>query len=120
MPIPFSPNLLGFPSASLNLAIFGTQASGKSTLLNYAFQTSFPVLDTLKSRGRCTKGIWFHNINNRNIIDTEGFDSYDRSEEEKIFEKQLSLFCVAVSDIILVNMFMSEIGRYSGGHLDIL
>jgi len=32
----------------------------------------------------------------------------------------MSLFCVVVSDIILINVFMNEIGRYSGGHLGIL
>ncbi len=32
----------------------------------------------------------------------------------------MSLFCVAISDVILINVFMHEVGRYSGGHLDIL
>lgn len=27
---------------------------------------------------------------------------------------------MALSDVILINMFMNEIGRYSGGHIDIL
>lgn len=43
-----------------------------------------------------------------------------RSEDEKIFEKQMSLFCVVISDIVLINLYMNEIGRYTGGHMDIL
>jgi len=27
---------------------------------------------------------------------------------------------VVLSDVILINLFMNEVGRYSGGHLDIL
>ena len=37
-----------------------------------------------------------------------------------MFEKQLSLFCVVISDVVMINIYMHEVGRYSGGHLDIL
>jgi hypothetical protein len=32
----------------------------------------------------------------------------------------MGLFCVVISDVVLINLFMHEVGRYSGGHLDIL
>lgn len=32
--------------AKATIAIFGTQSSGKSTLINFAFETDFPVLNT--------------------------------------------------------------------------
>ena len=32
----------------------------------------------------------------------------------------MSLFCVVISDIILINLYTYEVGRYTGGHLDIL
>ena len=47
-----------------------------------------------------------HHLPNFNIIDTEGFDSLERGDDEKIFEKQMSLFCVVISDIILINLYM--------------
>jgi len=64
--------------------------------------------------------VWLNHLSNYNIIDTEGFDSMERSEDEKIFEKQMSLFCVVISDVVLINLYMDEIGRYTGGHVDIL
>ena len=30
-----------------------------------------------------------HNINDFNVIDTEGFDSMERAPEDKMFEKQV-------------------------------
>jgi protein SEY1 len=78
------------------------------------------VLQSNIQRTRCTTGVWLQHISNLNIVDTEGFDSMERGEDEKIFEKQMSLFCVVVSDIILINLYMDEIGRYTGGHMDIL
>ena len=32
----------------------------------------------------------------------------------------MSLFCVVNNDIMLINLYMDEIGRYTGGHVDIL
>lgn len=120
-PIPYlSPQLLIFPAAKANVAIFGTQSSGKSTLLNNVFNTEFPTLDTSITRQRCTKGVWFHNINDFNVIDTEGFDSLERAPQDKLFEKQVALFCLALSDVLLINMWMNEIGRYEASHSHIL
>jgi hypothetical protein len=46
--------------------------------MNTAFGTLFPILNTKEDRKRCTKGVWYQNIANFNIIDTEGFDSSER------------------------------------------
>ena len=35
-------------------------------------------------------------------------------------EKQVSLFCLALADVILINLFMNEIGRYEGEHIEII
>ena len=32
----------------------------------------------------------------------------------------MSLFVVVISDVIMINLYMDEIGRYTGGHMDIL
>jgi protein SEY1 len=61
-----------------------------------------------------------HNIGNFNVIDTEGFDSSERDVHEKIFEKQIALFCLALSDVLIINMWMTEIGRYEASHSHIL
>lgn len=116
---PLSRDLV-FPAATANIAIFGTQGSGKSTLLNETFATTFPVLDTTVGRGRCTKGVWLYSADSVNLIDTEGFDSVDRSEDERLFERQMALFCVAMADVVLVNLWLGEVGRHTGSHLDVL
>ena len=55
-----------------------------------------------------------------NIVDTEGFDSVERAAEARIFERQIALLCLAMADVLLINIWMNEIGRYEGGQLHIL
>lgn len=109
-----------FPTAGLTVCVLGTQGSGKSTLLNQVFGASFPTLAEKQERRRCTAGVWVQRVNNVTLVDTEGFDSTERGEEEKIFEKQMSVLCVVICDVILINLYMDEVGRYTGGHLDVL
>lgn len=61
-----------------------------------------------------------HSIGNFNVIDTEGFDSAEREPEDKMFEKKVALFCLAISDVLVINMWMNEIGRYEASHSHIL
>lgn len=77
-------------------------------------------MDTLKDRHRCTRGVWSENNGKFNIIDTEGFDSVERNKNERIIERQIALFCLAISDVVIVNVWMNEIGRYQGGQMHIL
>lgn len=102
-----SQSLAEYPTATANVSIFGTQSSGKSTLVNAAFGTHFPTLDTLKDRHRCTRGVWSENNGKFNVIDTEGFDSVERNKSERIIERQIALFCLAISDVIIVNVWMN-------------
>jgi len=37
-----------------------------------------------------------------------------------MYEKQLALFCLALSDVLIINMWMNEIGRYEASHSHIL
>jgi hypothetical protein len=32
----------------------------------------------------------------------------------------MALFCLAISDVLMINMWMNEIGRYEGSHTHIL
>lgn len=101
---PCSRQLREYPTATLTLAILGTQSSGKSTLLNALAGTAFPVLNSSLTRSRCTRGVWLQHTpapappspllptshlsppaQSLNVLDTEGFDSEERSEEDRLF-----------------------------------
>jgi GTPase Era involved in 16S rRNA processing len=98
----------------LVVSIFGPQSSGKSTLLNFLFGCDFSV-----SEGRCTRGLYgtyFRLSNSQNndnsaifVIDTEGIfaimNEKDKNEKERIkFDSKLVLFCLAVSDLTIINV----------------
>lgn len=68
------------------VSIIGSQSSGKSTLLNELFNTSFEVLDKRKRVGQTTKGIWF-SVDAENkmfIFDVEGSDSNERMDTRTV------------------------------------
>ncbi|KAL5577679.1 hypothetical protein UlMin_019378 [Ulmus minor] len=93
----------------------GPQSSGKSTLLNHLFHTSFREMDAYSGRSQTTKGIWIAKcvgIEPCTIaMDLEGTDGRERGEDDTTFEKQSALFALAVSDIVLINMWCHDIGR---------
>ncbi|KAL3631994.1 hypothetical protein CASFOL_024978 [Castilleja foliolosa] len=78
------------------VAIMGPQSSGKSTLLNNLFGTNFREMDAFKGRSQTTK------------------------EDDTAFEKQSALFALAVSDIVLINMWCHDIGREQAANKPLL
>ena len=64
------------------VAVIGCQSSGKSTLLNLLFDTTFIVMDEQLGRQQTTKGIWMNRKKEGNImvLDIEGTDSKERGE----------------------------------------
>jgi len=104
------------------VAIIGSQSTGKSTLLNLLFDTSFDVLDVSKGRTQTTKGINLSvSVKDKVIIvDIEGTDSQVRGEDGAAFEHMSALFALAVSDVLMVNMWTSEIGRYKAASVGLL
>ena len=63
-------------------------------------------------RGQTTKGVWVAaNYKNKIfIIDCEGTDSKSRSEQDRgKFENSYSLFSLAMSDILIINMWTSDV-----------
>ena len=105
------------------IAIIGPQSSGKSTLLNKLFDTKFEVMDSTVRRGQTTKGIWIAADFKSKvlIIDCEGTDSKSRSEEDRgKFEHSSSLFALAMSDILIINMWTSDVGRYTASNYGVL
>ncbi|KAK8961813.1 hypothetical protein KSP40_PGU011970 [Platanthera guangdongensis] len=106
------------------VSIMGVQSSGKSTLLNKLFQTNFREMDTIKGRTQTTKGIWIANCLGIEpctiVMDLEGSDGRERGEDDTVFEKQSALFALAVSDIVLINMWCHDIGREHGANKPLL
>ena len=64
-------------------------------------------MSSVKGRGQTTKGIWAacHKETRVFILDCEGTDSKERGEDRHRFEHTSSLFCLAMADVLLVNMW---------------
>ncbi|KAF8700072.1 hypothetical protein HU200_034433 [Digitaria exilis] len=108
----------GLPARGLSYAvvsILGPQGSGKSTLLNHLFGTSFREMDALQGRNQTTKGIWIAKAVGIEtftvVLDLEGTDGRERGQDDTAFEKQSALFALAVSDIVMINLWCHDIGR---------
>ncbi|XP_021819622.1 protein ROOT HAIR DEFECTIVE 3 homolog 2-like isoform X2 [Prunus avium] len=95
------------------VAIMG-QSSGRSTLMNHLFQAKFREMDANSGRNQTTKGIWIAKcvgIEPCTIamdLDLEGTDGKERGEDDTAFEKQSAIFALAVSDIVLINMYQES------------
>ena len=105
-----------------SLAVIGCQSSGKSTLLNLVFDSDFEVMDQTKGRSQTTRGIWLttNKENNILVLDIEGTDSKERGEQGLTFEQTTSLFALAMSDILMINMWYTDLGRYHGSNYALL
>ncbi|KAL6930483.1 related to Protein SEY1 [Hanseniaspora guilliermondii] len=107
------------------ISIFGSQSSGKSTLLNNLFGTRFQTMNEQISRGQTTKGIWMSNRaipeKNKNllIMDVEGSDGIEKSED-KDFERKACLFALSSSEVLMVNVWENQIGLYQGNNMELL
>ena len=69
------------------VSIIGGQSSGKSTLLNNLFGTSFDMMDSKTGRSQTTKGIWCACAKGGEmlVLDVEGTDGREK-EDQKEFE----------------------------------
>ncbi|KAL0664943.1 hypothetical protein Bca4012_101781 [Brassica carinata] len=106
------------------VSIMGPQSSGKSTLLNSLFGTNFMEMDAFKGRSQTTKGIWLARCAGIEpctlVMDLEGTDGRERGEDDTAFEKQSALFALAISDIVLINMWCHDIGREQAANKPLL
>ncbi|KAL9235461.1 hypothetical protein vseg_010219 [Gypsophila vaccaria] len=106
------------------VSIMGPQSSGKSTLLNHLFGTNFREMDAFRGRSQTTKGIWLARCLGIEpctlVMDLEGTDGRERGEDDTAFEKQSALFALAVSDIVLINMWCHDIGREQAANKPLL
>ncbi|KDQ21608.1 hypothetical protein BOTBODRAFT_208395 [Botryobasidium botryosum FD-172 SS1] len=102
------------------VAVFGSQSTGKSTLLNRLFGTTFDVMDE-SNRQQTTKGIWMCRAQNMNVMvmDVEGTDGRERGEDQD-FERKSALFSLASSEVLLVNLWEHQVGLYQGANMGLL
>ncbi len=115
MPVEFLKKIfVNMNNKTLVISITGPQSSGKSTLLNFLFGCDFST-----STGRCTKGIYgtFMEVANLPkdsafdsilLLDTEGLGSTAKTNDDisgrNEFDRQMVLFCLGVSDVIIINV----------------
>ncbi|KAJ1980859.1 Dynamin-like GTPase that mediates homotypic ER fusion [Dimargaris verticillata] len=102
------------------VAVFGSQSTGKSTLLNRLFGTQFAVMHE-EQRQQTTKGIWISKGQNMNVLimDVEGTDGRERGEDQE-FERKSALFSLATAEVLIVNMWENMVGLYNGANMGLL
>ncbi|KAG0225884.1 RHD3/Sey1 [Mortierella sp. GBAus27b] len=101
-------------------AVFGSQSTGKSTLLNKLFGTNFDVMSE-NSRQQTTKGIWMSKDKDKKVLimDVEGVDGRERGEDQD-FERKSALFSLATTEVLIVNMWEMQVGLYNGANMGLL
>ncbi|KAI1807713.1 root hair defective 3 GTP-binding protein [Daldinia bambusicola] len=106
------------------ISVFGSQSTGKSTLLNYLFGTEFNVMSEVERR-QTTKGIWMSKnkrgsmADNILVMDVEGTDGRERGEDQD-FERKSALFALATSEVLIVNIWEHQVGLYQGANMGLL
>ncbi|CAG8456477.1 RHD3/Sey1 [Gigaspora rosea] len=102
------------------VAVFGSQSTGKSTLLNRLFGTNFDVMSET-ARRQTTKGIWMSRGRDMSVLimDVEGTDGRERGEDQD-FERKSALFSMATSNVIIVNLWEHQVGLYQGANMGLL
>ena len=107
------------------ISVFGSQSTGKSTLLNALFNTDFNVMSEAE-RKQTTKGIWLSKnksaakmAENILVMDVEGTDGRERGEDQD-FERKSSLFALATSEVLMVNIWEHQVGLYQGANMGLL
>ncbi|KAI5864279.1 root hair defective 3 GTP-binding protein [Durotheca rogersii] len=106
------------------ISVFGSQSTGKSTLLNYLFGTQFNVMSEVERR-QTTKGIWMSKnkkgsmADNILVMDVEGTDGRERGEDQD-FERKSALFALATSEVLIMNIWEHQVGLYQGANMGLL
>ena len=105
------------------VSVIGAQSSGKSTLLNMMFGTPFAVMDASAGRSQTTQGLWLSRDGEASdwlVLDVEGNDSRERGEDHTAFERKTALFSLALADVLIINTWCNDLGRYEAANLGIL
>lgn len=54
------------------------------------------------------------------VLDVEGTDSAERKQNRSNFERQTSLMALTLSEVLIINIWASDIGRSTGMNVDTL
>ncbi|KAK6596908.1 protein SEY1 (root hair defective 3 GTP-binding protein) [Botrytis cinerea] len=104
------------------ISVFGSQSTGKSTLLNHLFGTQFGVMSE-RERRQTTKGIWMSKNKNQSSGASESetmADNILRAGEDQDFERKSALFALATSEVLIVNIWEHQVGLYQGANMGLL
>lgn len=108
----------------LVVAITGPQASGKSTLVNAVFKTSFPVSDRSSVGMATTAGILAQRVPDVSrptlVFDVEGADARARGRDAKLFAAQCASFVSALADVVIVNLWYHDACRLDSSAYSLL
>ena len=65
------------------------------------------------NRKQTTKGLWLsYDFDSKCVVmDVEGTDSKERGEGHINFERKSALFSLALSEVLIVNMWANDVGR---------
>eukprot|EP01100_Stratorugosa_tubuloviscum_P013117 TRINITY_DN642_c5_g1_i1.p1 TRINITY_DN642_c5_g1~~TRINITY_DN642_c5_g1_i1.p1 ORF type:complete len:735 (-),score=339.68 TRINITY_DN642_c5_g1_i1:121-2325(-) len=104
------------------VGILGVQSSGKSTLLNLLFDSTFQEMDNSQGLSQTTVGIWTARAPTTEtiILDVEGSDSKERGAKHENWERKMALFCLALSQVLIINVSAGDLGRYTGSGYGLL
>ena len=70
-----------------------------------------------------TKGVWLGaspKVDDVLVMDLEGTDSVTRGVERHPFERQSALFALAVAEVVVLNMWQHDLGRYVASNYGVL
>lgn len=54
------------------------------------------------------------------VLDIEGTDSKERGDQRKKFEQTTCLLALALADVVILNMWTTDIGRFDASNLGLL
>lgn len=54
------------------------------------------------------------------IFDIEGTDSKERGDQRTTFEQTTSMLALAIADVLMINMWTNDIGRYGASNYGLL
>lgn len=79
-------------------------------------------MDRKSGRQQTTKGIWVAKdpASNLIVLDIEGSDSRERWEGKTQYERSSALFGLVLSNLLIVNIWMHDVGRMAGANLEII
>lgn len=98
--------------------------------MNMLFGTDFSVMVAKTGRKQTTLGVWIglappdegeqQDTDTVLVLDVEGTDSRERGEDHGAFERKTSLFSLALSEILIINMWTTDVGLHDGANYGLL